>query len=69
MKKNQIRLLKLYPGEPESQICCSLRIVDLLVYEDVAAESTIEGWERFDTISYVWGTGSQKVDITCTFGG
>lgn len=67
LEKNQIRLLKLHPGEFESQIQCSLRSVDLLAYEDIAAESSIEGWERFDTISYVWGDHRRKVEIVCTF--
>lgn len=67
LKKHQIRLLKLYPGHPEARICCSLQSVDLLAYDDIKAESTIEGWECFETISYVWGTDGQKVEIICSF--
>lgn len=66
LEENQIRLLRLCPGPSESQIVCQLRTVDLLAYEDIAAKSTIEGWERYDAISYVWGDPKQKVEITCT---
>ncbi|KAF1922416.1 uncharacterized protein M421DRAFT_426919 [Didymella exigua CBS 183.55] len=65
LKENQIRLLRLHAGTPDSQIACQLHIVDLLAYEDIAAESKIEGWERFDAISYVWGDRKQVVEISC----
>ena len=64
---NQIRLLKLHPGPPQSKICCSLHNVDLLAYDDINAESAIEGLKYFETISYVWGNSPRTVEITCSF--
>lgn len=65
LEPNQIRLLKLHPGEPEAKIQCSLKAVDLLAYHDIRAESDIEGWEKFHTVSYVWGTDKAKSEIIC----
>ncbi|KAH6611867.1 heterokaryon incompatibility protein-domain-containing protein [Boeremia exigua] len=65
LDKDQVRLLKLWPGERTSQLSCSLQNVDLLSYDDHTAESPIEGLRSFDTISYVWGKASKKVEIMC----
>jgi hypothetical protein len=69
LKDNEIRLLKLYPGEVEAPICCSLHVVDLLVYDDVISQSSIQGLERYDAVSYVWGNRKHKVRIICKFYG
>jgi hypothetical protein len=67
LEEKQIRLLRLHPGTPDSQITSELRAVDLLAYDDIAAESSIQGWERFDAISYVWGDSKRTVEILCTY--
>lgn len=67
LEANHIRLLKLHTGEDGAQIECTLHAVDLLAYEDIAAESKIDGWEKFQTISYVWGTSTKRVPIVCRF--
>jgi hypothetical protein len=65
LQRNQVRLLKLFPGESASQIHCSLHIVDLLSYDDRTAESSNEHLERYDAISYFWGNHKQRVEIIC----
>lgn len=66
LEEKQIRLLRLRPGTSDSSVTCDLHTVDLLAYDDIAAESSIQGWERYDTISYVWGDPERTVMITCT---
>ena len=63
---NQIRLLKLHPGEPGSQLQCTLKVVDLGAYSDINTESDIKGWVRFYAISYCWGTDKKRVEILCS---
>jgi hypothetical protein len=65
LKKNNIRLLKLLPGAREDRIVCTLHAVDLLAYDDIGVEAPIEGLERYEAISYVWGNASQLVEIEC----
>ena len=63
---NQIRLLKLHPGEPGSQLQCTLKVVDLGAYSDINTESDIKDWVRFYAISYCWGTDKKSVEILCS---
>ena len=65
LEANQIRLLKLHPGEPGSQIQCTLKVVDSHAYDDRWAESDIPDWKRFYAISYVWGTDTRRTEILC----
>ncbi|UPX20635.1 uncharacterized protein EKO05_0010863 [Ascochyta rabiei] len=65
LKKNEIRLLRLYPGCGDAPLCCSLHVVNLDAYDDVTSTSSVEGFERYNAISYVWGSRRHKVKITC----
>ncbi|OSS47404.1 hypothetical protein B5807_07386 [Epicoccum nigrum] len=61
--ENQIRLIKLHPGEPGSPLQCTLKIVDLGAYSDINTDSDIKDWVRFYAISYCWGTDKKKAMV------
>ncbi|KAF2995060.1 hypothetical protein E8E13_001872 [Curvularia kusanoi] len=66
LKTNQIRLLKLHPGQPGSQIECTIKAVDLLACDDFNSENTNDkDWEWFHAVSYAWGKGARSVKIKC----
>jgi hypothetical protein len=66
LEANQIRLLKLHPGEPGSRLQCTLKVVDLGAYSDINTDSDIKDWVRFYAISYCWGTDKKSVEILCS---
>ena len=66
LEANQIRLLKLHPGEPGSPLQCTLKVVDLGAYSDQHSESDIKDWKWFFAISYCWGTDKKRVEILCS---
>jgi hypothetical protein len=65
LKEKHIRLLKLQPGVGKDHLRCTLQAVDLLAYDDIGAEASIEGLERYEAISYVWGDSHHTVEIEC----
>lgn len=67
LAENHIRLLKIFPGDPDDPICCSLHTVNLLDYDDVEATSSNQLLPSFDAISYVWGYPKFNCKIRCRF--
>lgn len=67
LKTSEIRLLRLQPGRTGDKVVCTLHTVDLLAYDDIGADASIEGFERYEAISYCWGTERTTVEIDCTF--
>lgn len=65
LKKNHIRLLELQPGNREDPVVCRFQTVDLLAYDDIGAEASIQGFERYEAISYVWGDTCHTVQVDC----
>lgn len=65
LDKHQFRLLSIHPGSQDDAIVCSLRVVDLLAYDDVEVTAPINGFERYEAISYVWGNAQDTVKIEC----
>ncbi|KAF3043794.1 hypothetical protein E8E12_010341 [Didymella heteroderae] len=53
------------PGRKGDSIVCTLHAVNLLAYDDIGADATIEGFERYEAISYVWGSVHRTVQIEC----
>lgn len=65
LEPNHIRLLELQPGVGNDRLVCKLRTVNLLAYDDISAVSSIEGLERYEAISYVWGAPLYTAAIEC----
>jgi hypothetical protein len=67
LQVNEIRLLRLQPGRKGDRIVCTLHVVNLLAYDDIGADAAIEGFERYEAISYVWGNAHHTAEIECTY--
>ncbi|KAJ8111570.1 hypothetical protein OPT61_g5867 [Boeremia exigua] len=53
LERNRIRLLSLQRGAREDGLVYTLHTVDLLAYDGIA-DSSIQGFERYEAMSYVW---------------